>query len=73
MQKFADDTKLGQVIMSPDDSRRLQDCLNMLMDWAQKWGMTFNTSNPRISIPCMGGTVLDTTVTERDLGVLVSK
>ena len=59
----------------------LQDCLDMLVDWANKWGMKFNTgkckvmhvgsSNLRIQYS-MSGQVLEKTETERDIGVLVS-
>ena len=53
----------------------------MLVDWANKWGMKFNTgkckvmlvgsSNLRIQYS-MSGQVLETTETGRDIGVLVS-
>ena len=58
-----------------------QDCLNMLMDWDDKWGMNFitskckvmhvGTSNLNIQYN-MSGHMLGTTETERDIGVLVS-
>ena len=81
LRKFADDTKLGKIVMNVEDSQVLQDCLDMLVDWANKWGMKFNTgkckvmhvgsSNLRIQYS-MSGQVLETTETERDIGVLVS-
>ena len=81
LKKFADDTKLGKVIMSENDRGVLQDCLDKLMDWADKWGMKFNTdkckvmhlghSNPQYQYK-MGSKVLGNTETERDIGVLVS-
>ena len=59
----------------------MQDCLNMLMDWDDKWGMNFitskckvmhvGTSNLNIQYN-MSGHMLGTTETERDIGVLVS-
>ena len=65
--------------MNVEDGQVLQDCLDMLVDWANKWGMKFNTgkckvmhvgsSNLRIQYS-MSGQVLETT--ERDIGVLVS-
>ena len=81
LRKFADDTKLGKIVMKVEDSQVLQDCLDMLVDWADKWGMKFNTgkckvmhvgsNNLRIQYN-MSGQVLETTETERDIGVLVS-
>ena len=81
LRKFADDTKLGKIVMNVEDGQVLQDCLDMLVDWANKWGMKFNTgkckvmhvgsSNLRIQYS-MSGQVLETTETERDIGVLVS-
>ncbi len=68
--KFADDTKLGQIIKGPEDSVRLQECLNRLMEWAAKWGMAFNTKKCKVmhigrhnqrQEYTMGGQVLDTT------------
>ena len=78
--KFADDTKLAQVIRQQEDSTRLQEALNSLMVWAEMWGMAFNTAkckvmhvgraNPRHEYT-MGGQALAKTDTERDIGVLV--
>ena len=81
LRKFADDTKLGKIIASVEDSEVLQDCLNMLVDWADKWGMSFNTGKCKVmhvgssnqkAQYTMAGAVLGTTETERDIGVLVS-
>lgn len=79
--KFADDTKLGQIVRSKTDAKNLQDCLDNLMEWAAKWGMAFNTKkckvmhigrhNPRTPYH-MGGEILETTEEERDIGVLTS-
>jgi hypothetical protein len=44
LKKFADDTKLGQVIRTPADSEKLQNCLDRMTEWAAKWGMSFNVS-----------------------------
>jgi len=78
--KFADDTKLANIIRCEADRQRLQACLDALMAWAAKWGMAFNTAkckvmhvgrhNPRHPYT-MGGQVLETTECERDIGVLV--
>ena len=39
---LADDTNLFQGISSHDDLLQLQDDLNRLVDWSQKWQMGFN-------------------------------
>jgi hypothetical protein len=80
MNKFADDTKCGNVIRSPSDISDLQDCLDSLVDWAEKWGMSFNIrkckvmhigrTNPR-SAYTMNNVALCTTEAERDIGVKV--
>ena len=42
--KFADDTKVGQVIEGPDDAEELQGTLDRLCQWATDWGMAFNVA-----------------------------
>ena len=42
MQKFADDTKLGNVAASLQDCQVLQDSIDKLVGWADTWGMQFN-------------------------------
>jgi hypothetical protein len=42
LRKFADDTKLGNRIRSEEDQRQLQEALNNLMTWSEKWGLEFN-------------------------------
>jgi hypothetical protein len=70
LKKFADDTKLGQIVNSVEDVRELQDTLNRLCEWADMWGMAFNVqkchvmhvgrNNPRAEYS-MNGVKLDTT------------
>jgi hypothetical protein len=69
MNKFADDTKGGKVIESIQDKENLQRALDMLCDWAEKWGMSFNVQKCKImhvgkNNPCyeytMRGTKLGT-------------
>jgi hypothetical protein len=76
--KFADDTKVGQIIRSQQDCMRLQECLDRLMAWAARWGMAFNTKKCKVMHIgkqnqrhqyTMGGQVLETTEEERDIGV----
>jgi hypothetical protein len=80
--KFADDTKLAQRIQSVEDSDKLQECLNLLMSWAERWGMAFNIKkckvmhlgrhNPRTAY-WMGDQQLEVTEVERDIGVLMNQ
>ena len=42
MSKFADDTKLCHIARNPDDITELQDDINKLVEWANKWQMNFN-------------------------------
>ena len=78
--KFADDTKCGQVIKSDNDVVILQECLDNLVNWADKWGMQFNIAKCKVmhigrnnndATYTMRGTVLDATTAERDIGVKV--
>jgi hypothetical protein len=81
LKKFADDTKLGQIIGGVEDAAELQATLNRLCDWAATWGMAFNVqkchvmhvgrNNPRAEYK-MNGTKLETTEQERDVGVVIS-
>jgi retron-type reverse transcriptase len=80
--KFADDTKGAKVIESISDRDKLQEALDCLCDWADKWGMAFNISkckimhvgrnNPEYEYT-MRGTALSKTDEERDIGVTISK
>ena len=42
IKKFADDTKVGQVMVTEEDRLKLQSALDALSDWAGTWGMSFN-------------------------------
>ncbi len=81
IKKFADDTKLGQVIRSEADRDRLQDCLDRMTAWAETWGMAFNTNKCKVMHVGRGnpgyeytmeGARLSDTKEERDIGVTVS-
>jgi len=81
LRKFADDTKLGKIIRSADDGDALQRALAALEQWAARWCMAFNVKKCKVMHVgrnnvkrdyVMGGQVLDDTVEERDIGVLVS-
>ena len=81
IKKFADDTKVGQVITNAEDKERLQEMLSDLCRWADKWGMAFNTKkckvmhlgirNPKYRYE-MNGVELVETEEERDIGVMVT-
>ena len=44
ISKFADDTKAGRVVEDEDDRAKLQEEINNLMAWTDKWQMQFNAS-----------------------------
>ena len=80
LAKFADDTKLGQVIRSQQDRIQLQECLNSLVEWSETWGMSFNvakckimhvgTNNPKYKYHMKGQELLEVEE-EKDIGVLI--
>ena len=81
LKKFADDTKLGKKVSTDEDRQELQDALDKLCEWADKWGMEFNVSkckvmhmghnNPAFSYT-MKGHQLEKTREEKDIGVTIS-
>ncbi len=80
--KFADDTKGGKVVVNTEDRDKLQQALDGLCDWADKWGMSFNLEKCKvmhvgIHNPAyeyfMRGVKLEETEEERDIGVAVTK
>ena len=82
MNKFADDTKCGQVIRGPGDIATLQKCIDELIVWADTWGMSFNHTKCKVmhvgrANPCaeykMKGHILDSTEFEKDIGVKVHR
>ena len=79
--KFADDTKLFRKVNTDGDKQHLQNDLDRLVKWSEKWQMLFNfgkckclhTGHGNLNVNYkMGDTVLGTTVKEKDLGVTVS-
>ena len=42
MSRYADDTKVFRKIKSDADRQHLQDDLNKLIEWSEKWQMLFN-------------------------------
>ena len=77
--KFADDTKLFRKVNTDGDKQHLQNDLDRLVKWSEKWWMLFNfgkckclhTGHGNLNVNYkMGDTVLGTTVKEKDLGVI---
>ena len=78
---FADDAKVYRRIRSPQDRDILQDDINKLQQWSQKWLLQFNeekckvmhfgAKNPDYAYT-MGGTTLTATTKEKDLGVMLT-
>jgi len=82
LKKFADDTKLGNTVETPEDQARLQRALDALYQWSITWGMEFNvakckvmhagTRNPGFEYK-MAGQTLSETEAEKDIGVKVQR
>ena len=79
--KFEDDTKVFRKIKSDADRQQLQDDLNKLTEWSEKWQMLFNYGKCKClhtghgnedAQYTMGDTVLNTTIKEKDLGITIS-
>ena len=79
--KFADETKLFRKVNTDGDKQHLQNDLDRLVKWSEKWQMLFNfgkckclhTGHRNLNVNYkMGDTVLGTTVKEKDLGVTIS-
>ena len=79
--KFADDTKLFRKTKEIGDKTNLQDDIDKLVKWSEKWQMLFNfgkckclhtgPGNTGMNYE-MGGTILSKTVKEKDLGVTMN-
>ena len=79
--KFADDTKVFRKIINDADGQHLQDDLNKLTEWSEKWQMLFNFGKCKClhtghgneeAQYTMGGTVLNTILKEKHLGLTIS-
>jgi len=81
VKKFADDTKLGHSVSNEMQRNELQQALNNLHEWAERWGMQFNVAKCKV-LHCghnnqhfeytMNGTKLESVEEERDIGVTMS-
>ena len=79
--KFADDTTVFRKVNTDGDKQHLQNDLDKLVKWCEKWQMLFNfgkckclhTGQGNLDINyTMGDTVLGTAVRENDLGMTIS-
>lgn len=79
--KFADDTKIGRPVANDNDARMLQEDLDRLSEWSEKWQMKFNVNKCSVmsvgkgNVPVdykLNNTSLGRSHSERDLGVQVS-
>lgn len=80
VNKFADDTKLGNTVDNPEEIEMLQFDLDKLFSWAQDWQMQFNIDkcavihlghNNSFNEYKMGNNTLKSVTNERDLGVII--
>ena len=79
--KFADDTKLFRKVKEIGDKQNLQDDIDKLVKWSEKWQMLFNfgkckclhtgSGNTGMNYE-MGGNILSKTLKEKDLGVTMN-
>ena len=81
VSKFADDTKVATSVRNNDGCIKIQNDLNKLTGWADKWQMNFNSkkckvlhlgySNKEFNYD-MNGDWLESVDQEKDLGVIIS-
>ena len=79
--RFVDDTKLFRKTKEIGDKQKLQDDIDKLVRWSEKWQMLFNVGkckclhtgpgNTGMNYE-MGGTILSKTGKEKDLGVTMN-
>ena len=79
--KFADDKNVFRKNKSDADRQHLQDDLNKLIEWSEKWQILFNFGKCKClhtdhgdedAQYTMGDTVLNTILKEKDLGLTIS-
>ena len=82
MLKFAVDRKLCHRARNPDDIMELQEDINKLVEWANRWQMSFNVDkcsvmhirhNKMQSNYNMFNQQLPTTDQQQDLGIIITK
>ena len=82
ISKFADDTKIGNTIITDEDRIKLQQDLNRIAEWSSNWQMPFNVgkcqvlhvgnSNNRYEYE-MNGRKINTSNSVKDLGITLSR
>ncbi len=78
ISKFANDTKIGNSIITDQDRMSLQEDLRKISEWSQRWEMSFNmsiccilqvgTRNQKFDFE-INGTKLESVQCATDLGV----
>ena len=78
--KYADDTKVAKIVESLEEARQMQEVIDKLAEWADKWGMEFNIKkckilhvgkkNPKHKY-YIKGVELEEANEEKDLGIWV--
>lgn len=81
ISKFADDTKIMFPVTNQEDANVLQQDLDRLIEWAEKWMMSFNkdkckvlhlgSRNLKLTYN-LGGDLLSDTDVEKDLGIYIT-
>ena len=78
VKKFANDTKIAQIIRNAADAKRMQENLDRICQWAEKWQMRFNVSKCKVMHfghknirydYTMNGCVVEKVEEEKDLGM----
>jgi ribonuclease P/MRP protein subunit RPP40 len=81
LRKFADDTKLGKKVRTDKERQELQEALEKLCHWADRWGMEFNVSKCKAMHMghanqkhdyYMNDQQLEKSEEERDIGVMIT-
>ena len=79
--KYADDSKLGRPVRSPEDAAALQSAIHSVAKWAERWGMEihptktlvmhFGHNNEKYEYE-LNGVRISPVASARDLGVIVT-
>ena len=81
ISKFADDTKIANTVVSSEQKKEMQNNLDKLSEWGQRWQMSFNENKCKVmhigyrndkTIYFLNGTQLKSVDSEVDLGVTIS-
>eukprot|EP00061_Rhincodon_typus_P005143 g24308.t1 len=82
ISKFADDTKIGGVVKSEEDCQGIQQDINQLEAWAEKWQIEFNPDKCEVmqfrrsstdGNYTVNGRILKSIDMKKDLGVQVHR